>query len=78
MEQTAVEWYANQIEQLEIKILQGYISNNQAIAELPNILDKAKQMEKKQIIDAVYYNASAMSHDDLPAGESYYNRRFKK
>jgi hypothetical protein len=75
---TAVEWYANQIEQLEIKILQGYISNNQAIAELPNILDKAKQMEKKQIIDAVYYNVSSMTHDDLPAGESYYNRRFKQ
>ncbi len=51
-QQTAVEWYANQIEQLEIKILQGYISNNQAIAELPNILDKAKQMEQKQLKSA--------------------------
>jgi hypothetical protein len=75
---TAVEWYANQIEQLEIKILQGYISNNQAIAELPNILDKAKQMEKKQIVDTyVVGYGKGITHGAINA-EQYYNETFKQ
>jgi len=72
---TAVEWYANQIEQLEIKILQGYISNNQAIAELPNILDKAKQMEKEQIMNA--FDECGMWQDNYSDSEHYYNKTFK-
>jgi hypothetical protein len=33
---------------------------------------EAKEMEKEQIIKAFYSHVSAMSHDDLPAGEKYY------
>jgi hypothetical protein len=64
MEQTAVEWL---YEQMPKKIQPHYKKQ----------LEQAKEMEKEQIIDAVYYNVSSMTHDDLPAGESYYNRRFK-
>lgn len=41
------------------------------------ILDKAMQMEKQQIIDAVYHSCSSMTHYDLPCGEQYYNETFK-
>lgn len=35
-------------------------------------VNQAKEMEKEQIIKAFYSHVSAMSHDDLPAGEKYY------
>jgi len=42
-----------------------------------NEIEQAKEIEKEQIIDAVYYNTSATRHDDLPKGEKYYKDTFK-
>ena len=39
--------------------------------------EQAKEMEKEQIIKAVYHTCSAMSHSDIPCGEQYYNKTFK-
>ena len=41
-------------------------------------IKQAKEMEKQDIIDAVYYTCSSMTHYDLPCGERYYNEKFKK
>jgi hypothetical protein len=62
MKQTAVEWLC---EKYHLK---------QDI----EIIKEAKEMEKQQIIDAVYYTCSSMTHYDLPCGEQYYNETFKK
>jgi hypothetical protein len=62
MKQTAVEWLC---EQYHLK---------QDI----EIVKQAKEMEKQQIIDAVYYTCSSMTHYDLPCGEQYYEVTFKK
>jgi len=35
------------------------------------------EMEKQQIINAVYHTCSSMTHYDLPCGEQYYNQTFK-
>jgi hypothetical protein len=79
MEQTAVDFYHDALLELERKWqTKEIVTFSQWRDMYINAYKQAKVMEKKQIIDAVYYNASAMSHDDLPAGESYYNRRFKK
>jgi hypothetical protein len=45
-----------------------------AILEL---FKKAKEMEKEQIMGAVYYTCSSMTHYDLPCGNQYYNQTFK-
>jgi hypothetical protein len=69
MRETAVKWLLENL--ISEPISEDDFKHNE------KCWDEAEQMEKKQIIDAVYYNASSMTHDDLPAGESYYNRRFK-
>jgi hypothetical protein len=68
MEQTAVEWLIDEHF--------GGIEN--CTPDFRNKIEQAKEMEKEQIIKAFYSHASAMSHDDLPAGESYYNKTFKQ
>ena len=62
--QTAVEWLIQQWPILESQLP-------------PWLIEQAKAMEKEQIIDAVYYTCSAMSHSDLPCGEEYYQKKFK-
>ncbi len=47
-EQTAVEWYAEQAMLLEIKRATGSISITNMLNELSNILNQAKEMERKE------------------------------
>ena len=62
---TAVEWLEKEFVKLEHSI--GVYS------KMYELIEKAKEMEKQQIIDAVYHNCSSMTHYDLPCGEQYYN-----
>jgi 3-mercaptopyruvate sulfurtransferase SseA len=68
-ELTAVEWLVEQIKKDPNLRLRGF--------DIDGIAQQAKEMEKEQIIDAVYYNTSATRHDDLPKGEQYYKDTFK-
>jgi hypothetical protein len=68
MKQTAVEWLIEQLTP-SISLQQKHIDE---------LKKKAKEMEKQQIIDAVYYTCSSMTHYDLPCGEQYYNETFNK
>ncbi len=64
--QTAVEW------------LEQTLKLSENVSEYDKwAFEKAKKMEKEQIVNAVYYNCSAMSHSDLSCGEQYYNETFK-
>jgi len=67
MKQTAVEWFYT-------KLITGKFTGNDTIEFL---YETAKEMEKEQIIKAVYHNCNAMSHSDLDCGEEYYNKQFK-
>jgi hypothetical protein len=62
MKQTAVEWLTE-----KLKIEFGLVFSN-------NILDEAKEMEKKQIVDAVN-SQRQLGWDEK--GEQYYNETYK-
>ena len=67
MKQTAVEWYAEQI-QLKEKFTQE---------EFDNITNQAKEMEKQQIIDACekFGNLNGVDIEDY---KQYYNEAYNK
>ena len=67
--QTAVEWLIEETQSADW----WYLS----LSMKQDILEQAKAMEKEQIINAVYYTCSAMSHSDLSCGEEYYQKKFK-
>lgn len=67
--QTAVEWFNQQLVDRQ--------NGNGDSRSRDEIYNQAKEMEKEQIINAVYYNCSAMSFSDLPCGEEYYQKTFK-
>ena len=51
-QQTAVEWYAEEVMRLEIKKTKGNISVYQMINELSNVLNQAKEMENERLKEA--------------------------
>lgn len=61
-QQTAVEWFEQQLDNLDIEIQQS-------------IFEEAKEMEKQQIIDS--YSFSSIIRTKNKA-EQYYNETFKK
>jgi hypothetical protein len=61
-QQTAVEWLVDEL------ILEGF--------NVPKVFyDKAKAMEKEQIVEAYYYDPNCDEIKD--DGEQYYNETFK-
>jgi hypothetical protein len=78
MKQTAVEWYAEQSMLLELKRAKGNISITQMLNELSNILDQAKEMEKKQM--ALCYKVGVIdgNNGEVLNFEQYYNKTFNK
>ncbi len=65
-QQTAVEWL---VEQLETK----YNINIERLS----VTDKAKAMEKQQIIDAAQWDSRSISENGIRKGDKYYNETFK-
>jgi hypothetical protein len=70
MKQTAVEWL---VEQLPIY---GY----NVVTVFPELIEQAKEIEKKQIIDAYGIKTKSINQDqsELITGSQYYNETFKK
>lgn len=52
MKQTAVEWLDEQIEYISIQIIDGFLTIKEFMEEREKLFKQAKEMEKKQIIDA--------------------------
>ena len=81
MRQTAVEWLGNQIKTSKYfyKLMED-IQSRSTVAQ-SNIFDQAKEMEKKQIIDAFekgYENGACVSDEEsIYHGGNYYNKTFK-
>ncbi len=84
MKQTAVEWYSQQHLKLLIKLENKELSIGEYAVQHQEILRKAKEMEKQQIIDACYFayneGCSYMSDGktEYDSFEQYYNETFKK
>jgi hypothetical protein len=68
MKQTAVEWLVEQLTP-SISLQQKHIDN---------LKEKAKEMEKQQIIDAVNFGDERGKITAYKTAEQYYNETFKK
>lgn len=70
MKQTAVEWL---VEQLDLNVFESD-------EEIADVIDKAKEMEKKQIIEARIngdVNGACIFKIAREKAEQYYNETFK-
>jgi hypothetical protein len=63
MKQTAVEWFA------EITAQLGYVSTD--------VLEQAKEIEKQQIIKAVFDSMGTNLDPNMGRAEQYYNETYK-
>lgn len=70
MKQTAVEWLAEQFD----NIVELYPSQTE---QINNAIDQAKAMEKEQIIEAHNSGYSEGIYQSCESGEEYYNENFK-
>jgi hypothetical protein len=76
--QTAVEWYSQQHLKLLIKLENKELSIGEYPVQHQEILNKAKEMEKEEIMNAYIqgqYDGDTMRDTDA---EQYYNETFKK
>jgi hypothetical protein len=83
MEQTAVDWFFEQLTEVDYNCInKTFLQNNNSLAgyRLRELYEQAKEMEKQQIIDAInlprekrWYNALLYNN----SGEQYYNETFK-
>ena len=84
MEQTALEWYAARIHDIEFKKSVGAISVIEYYEELTKSLEQAKEMEKQQIeeaysngrVDEQFKGTGASFY--ITKAEQYYNKTFNK
>jgi hypothetical protein len=64
MKQTAVEWYAEQSQEIRMEEARGNISTTEMITKLSDILKQALEMEQKQLAKE-YHRGSNDAVDDL-------------
>jgi hypothetical protein len=69
MKQTAVEWFLTEFQKQV-----WFEPNSELDMWVKDLIPKAKEMEKEQIIKAYEYTAAGTSH----YGEQYYNETFNK
>lgn len=66
-QQTAVEWLVEQLKDMEYDL-----------RLIPNTIEKAKEMEKQQIMKAVYDSMGTNLDPNIGRAEIYYNETFNK
>lgn len=78
-EQTAVEWFAEQDNLALIDFLEGKINEIELAIKKTTILQKAKEKEKKRIINAYMKNLPIEDGviNAVQKAENYYNETFK-
>ena len=76
MKQTAVEW----LEKVYSDACYNNMTHNIQISKdfIPNIIAKAKEMEKQQIIDAYADGRISVVSGKIISYDEYYNETFKK
>jgi hypothetical protein len=72
-QQTAVEWYAHRLYEIEIAYNQGVIDTEVYAKSKTHALEQAKEMEKEQILET----ASAYYHENTKLTPTqYYNETY--
>ena len=77
MKQTAVEWLANSIINLEERLRLKEINLNDFIEEKDLLVEQAKEIEKEQIQSAYIKGYTESSWKRHSNSENYYNETFK-
>jgi len=72
-QQTAVEYYSNEIGKLTADLVTGRISGKQFVMLEIKLLQQAKEMEKEQIVNAFEDGQSELSLKDK---HDYYNETY--
>jgi hypothetical protein len=72
--QTAVEYYSNGIGKLTADLVTGRISGKQFVMLEIKLLQKAKEMEKEQIMNA--FDECGNWQDNYTDSEHYYNETY--
>jgi hypothetical protein len=78
-QQTAVEWLANESWQLKVQLENEEISVDEYAVAYVRLLYKAKEMEKKQIINSFWNgdNTDCTSEQNIEEfAEQYYNETY--
>jgi len=78
---TAVDILENKTEADAIALFDGFLTFREFMDNLNKYFEKAKKMEKQQIIDATYYGHLKGWVDDgveNSHGEQYYNETYNK
>jgi hypothetical protein len=70
MKQTAVEWYNEEINKLNV--------GNDARVFIAKLFELAKEIEREQIIDAFQDSRILSVTNNCSSGKQYYNETFKK
>ena len=76
-QQTAVEWYTDELLGIKLEFAMGVITESEYHAKRRKAFEQAKQMEKEQIIDAYLEGESDAEHLDNSA-ELYYNETYER
>ena len=77
MRQTAVEWLANRIIELEERFRLKEININDFIEEKDLLIDQALEMEKEQMHKCASFWRGKENAIEKPIFEQYYNETFK-
>ena len=77
MKQTAVEWYAEQEIKLTLDFISKKINDFEYGIKKLRLIEKAKEMEKQQIMKAVYDSMGTNFDPNMGRAELYYNETFK-
>ena len=74
MKQTAVEWYDQQLNIIDLRLKSESITITEYFRLKSELYDQAKAMEKEQIKDAWL---NSLTKGDYNSAEEYYNKTFK-
>jgi hypothetical protein len=78
MKQTAVEWLADEIIMLEERLRQEEINLNDFMDLKDDLVTKALEMEKEQIVKAAYEFMGTNFDSNMGRAEQYYNGTYKQ
>jgi hypothetical protein len=74
---TAVEWYVEQEIELTLDFISKKINDFEYGIKKLRLIEKAKEMEKQQIMKSVYDSMGTNFDPNMGRAELYYNETFK-
>lgn len=74
---TAIEWYDEQLKEIDYKLQSGLINFTQCKVLMDEAKIQAKEMEKEQIIKAYIRGCEDGYYHESLEPEEYYNETFK-